>query len=130
MSFFTPDRLALEGKITLHHRFMLRQWLDALDFTDRKIAAFDQQIAETARPLSRHDSVPVAVPSAGFSRGESPWGTNSARKQSSAKCAWQVLDTALFTDPDPLGWFVRRCGQVTVSSRKTGSPESNLQAAG
>ena len=26
-------RLALEGKITDHHRFMLRQWLDALDFT-------------------------------------------------------------------------------------------------
>jgi transposase len=43
-------RLALEGKITTHHRFMLRQWLDALDFVDRKIAAFDKQIAEAARP--------------------------------------------------------------------------------
>lgn len=44
-------RLALEGKITAHHRFMLRQWLDALDFTDRKMAALDKQIAEQARPF-------------------------------------------------------------------------------
>jgi transposase len=43
--------LALEGKITAHHRFMLRQWLDALEITDRKIAAPDKQIVEKARPF-------------------------------------------------------------------------------
>ncbi len=31
-------KLALQGKITDHHRFMLRQWLDMLDLVDRKIA--------------------------------------------------------------------------------------------
>lgn len=44
-------RLALEGKVTPHHRFMLRQWLDSLDFTDRKIAALDKQIEEKTRPF-------------------------------------------------------------------------------
>jgi transposase len=46
-------RLALEGKITAHHRFMLRQWLDALDFTDKKIAALDEQIVEKTRPFEK-----------------------------------------------------------------------------
>jgi transposase len=44
-------KLALEGKITDHHRFMLRQWLDMLDFVDRKIALLEQQIAEKSRPF-------------------------------------------------------------------------------
>jgi transposase len=44
-------RLALQGNLTDHHRFLLRQWLDTLDFVDRKLALLDQQIAENARPL-------------------------------------------------------------------------------
>ena len=44
-------RLALEGKITDHHRFMLRQWLDMLDFVDRKIAVLERQIVEKSRPF-------------------------------------------------------------------------------
>jgi transposase len=44
-------RLVLEGKITAHHRFMLRQWLDALDFTDGKIATLDKEIMDNARPF-------------------------------------------------------------------------------
>jgi transposase len=44
-------KLALEGKITQHHRFMLRQWLDLLDFMDRKIALLEQQIVEKSRPF-------------------------------------------------------------------------------
>jgi transposase len=44
-------RLALDGKVTAHHRFMLRQWVDALDFTDNKIAALDKQIVEQSRPF-------------------------------------------------------------------------------
>jgi transposase len=44
-------KLALEGKITEHHRFMLRQWLEMLDFVDGKIALLDQQIVEQSRPF-------------------------------------------------------------------------------
>jgi transposase len=44
-------RVALEGRITDHHRFLLRQWLDTLEFVEGKIAALDQQIAEQARPF-------------------------------------------------------------------------------
>ena len=44
-------RLALEGNITGHHRFMLRQWLDMLDFVDHKIAVLEQQIVEQGRPF-------------------------------------------------------------------------------
>ena len=44
-------KLALEGKVTDHHRFMLRQWLDMLDFVDRKIALLEQQIVEKSRPF-------------------------------------------------------------------------------
>lgn len=44
-------RLALEGHVTDHHRFLLRQWLDTLDFVDGKIATLDQQIAAKARPF-------------------------------------------------------------------------------
>ncbi len=44
-------KLALQGKITDHHRFMLRQWLDMLDLVDRKIALLEQQIVEHSRPF-------------------------------------------------------------------------------
>jgi transposase len=44
-------KLALEGDITDHHRFMLRQWLDMLDFVNRKIALLEQQILEKSRPF-------------------------------------------------------------------------------
>ena len=44
-------RGALEGNITQHHRFLLRHWLDALDFVDRKIAALEEQIRKQARPF-------------------------------------------------------------------------------
>ena len=43
---------ALQGRLTEHHRFVLRQWLDALDFVDGKLAQLDRQIAEKARPFS------------------------------------------------------------------------------
>lgn len=44
-------KLALEGKITGHHRFILQQWLDMLDFLDRKIALLEQQIVDKSRPF-------------------------------------------------------------------------------
>jgi transposase len=44
-------RLALEGNITDHHRFLLRQWLDLLDFIGGKIAVLEKQILEKSRPF-------------------------------------------------------------------------------
>jgi transposase len=42
-------KLALEGHLTDHHRFMLRQWLEMLDFLDGKIETLEKQIVENSR---------------------------------------------------------------------------------
>lgn len=44
-------RLALEGKVTDHHRFLLRELLDQLDYADRKIATLTERIEQIAPPL-------------------------------------------------------------------------------
>jgi transposase len=43
--------LALEGKLTDHHRFLLRTHLDQVDLTDRSISQLDGRIEEAARPF-------------------------------------------------------------------------------
>jgi transposase len=55
-------KLALEGKITAHHRFMLRQWLDMLDFLDRKIVLLEEQIVEKSRPFEATVEAWMKVP--------------------------------------------------------------------
>jgi len=55
-------KLALEGKVTQHHRFMLRQWLDMLDFVDHKIALLEQQIIEQSRPFEATVNTWMQVP--------------------------------------------------------------------
>ena len=42
---------ALEGEFTQHHRFLLQQWMEMLDFMERKIAEFDERIADQALPF-------------------------------------------------------------------------------
>jgi len=44
-------RLGLEGHVTNHHRFMLGQLLDQLDYLDRQIDQFSQRIEEVSRPF-------------------------------------------------------------------------------
>ena len=44
-------KLALEGNITEHHRFLLRHWLEMLDFLDGKIRTLEEQIVEKSRPF-------------------------------------------------------------------------------
>jgi len=56
-------RKALEGKVTAHHRFMLRQALDQIDHLDEQILNFDRRIDEVMSPLEhegvkRLDAVP------------------------------------------------------------------------
>ena len=56
-------RLALQGRMTSHHRFMLGQLLDQIDHLDQQIKHFDDRIDEVMSPLEqeivRHlDEVP------------------------------------------------------------------------
>jgi transposase len=46
-------REALSGRVTPHHRFMLRQLLDQIDHLDRMIESFDTRIEEVMSPLER-----------------------------------------------------------------------------
>lgn len=55
-------RLALAGRVTDHHRFLLRRLLGQLTFLEAEIAAYDARIAEASRPfaaiLARLDTSP------------------------------------------------------------------------
>jgi len=46
-------REALRGRVTTHHRFMLRQLLDQIDHLDGMIESFDARIEEVMSPLQR-----------------------------------------------------------------------------
>src|SRR5881296_314548 len=47
-----PDlRLALQGRVRDHHRFLLKALLDHLEFLDSQIARLDDRIDEVARPF-------------------------------------------------------------------------------
>lgn len=47
----TELTLALEGKVTDHHRFLLRELLDQLDYIERKIGTLSARIEQQAPPL-------------------------------------------------------------------------------
>ena len=44
--------LALNGKVTQHHRFLLQMHLEQIDSADRSVATLDVQIEELTRPLA------------------------------------------------------------------------------
>ncbi len=44
-------RLAMEGRVTDHHRFLLRQLLDDLKFTESKMAEIEAEIDRRMRPF-------------------------------------------------------------------------------
>jgi transposase len=46
-------REALAGRVTPHHRFMLRQLLEQVDHLDRMVESFDARIEEVMSPLAR-----------------------------------------------------------------------------
>lgn len=45
-------RPALEGKVTEHHRFMLRELLDHLEYLESRIEEFSRRIEEVSRPFA------------------------------------------------------------------------------
>jgi transposase len=53
---------ALEGEFTQHHRFLLQQWIEMLGFIERKIAEFDERIADQALPFEPMVMQWIAVP--------------------------------------------------------------------
>jgi transposase len=86
-------RLALEGKITDHHRFLLRELLDQLDYCERKIETLSGRIEQIAPPLFKQstgllDSVPgVGVQAAQAILAET--GTNMNQFPSAKHfCSW------------------------------------------
>lgn len=46
-------RLALDGHVTDHHRFMLGELMDHLDYLDEQIDRFSQRIDEISRPFAK-----------------------------------------------------------------------------
>ena len=46
-------REALNGHVTEHHRFMLRQLMDHLEYLERQVEQFDQQIEQVMSPLEK-----------------------------------------------------------------------------
>jgi transposase len=59
--------LALQGHVTDHHRFMLSQLLDQLDYMDGQIDRFSQRIQEVSRPFVGAIEEVMRLP--GFKRG-------------------------------------------------------------
>src|SRR5258708_8457652 len=58
-------RLALEGKIRAHHRFLLRRLLDQIQFVEHEIALLDERLEdigrqrpELAQAVARWDTIP------------------------------------------------------------------------
>lgn len=62
--------LALEGRVTDHHRFLLRQHMHHIEFLDTAIAEYDQRIEEQIRPFGEYvpllDTIPGINRTAAF----------------------------------------------------------------
>jgi transposase len=86
-------RLALQGHVTEHHRFLLRELLDQYDYLERKIALLSERIEQIASPLFKQcvallDTIPgVATDAAQAILAEI--GTNMAQFPTHKNlCSW------------------------------------------
>ena len=55
-------KLALEGRMTEHHRFLLRQLFDRLHFTESKLSEIEQEIDRRTRPSEDQVTRPCTIP--------------------------------------------------------------------
>jgi transposase len=55
-------RLALDGHVTDHHRFMLGELMDHLDYLDEQIDRFSQRIEEISRPFAEAIEEVMSLP--------------------------------------------------------------------
>lgn len=55
---------ALEGKVTDHHRFLLKALMDHVSYLERQIELFNQRIEEAARPFEK--AITALIPMPGY----------------------------------------------------------------
>jgi hypothetical protein len=55
-------RQALLGKVTNHHRFLLRTLLEQVDFVERLIASYCERIEEEMAPFASARDRPQTIP--------------------------------------------------------------------
>lgn len=55
-------QIALAGRLTDHHRFLLKQWLELLVTVEDKIAVFDHKIEETGVPFVEAVATWITIP--------------------------------------------------------------------
>jgi transposase len=86
-------RLALQGHVTDHHRFLLGELLEQYDFNERKIAALSERIDQIASPLFKQTAQLLdTMPGLGIVGAEAvvaEIGTNMAQFPSAKHlCSW------------------------------------------
>ena len=57
-------RVALQGRVTDHHRFMLKALLDHVSYLERQIEVFNKRIEEAARPFEK--AITALIPMPGY----------------------------------------------------------------
>jgi transposase len=63
-------RLALHGRVTDHHRFLLRMLLEQVEFLEGRIARFDARIAQALAPLAETTQRLRGIPGVGQQAAE------------------------------------------------------------
>jgi transposase len=59
-------KLALQGKVTEHHRFLLKALMDHLSYLERQIEQFNQRIEVASRPFEK--AITALIPMPGYDR--------------------------------------------------------------
>ncbi|MDQ6700454.1 MAG: hypothetical protein M3Z36_09750 [Acidobacteriota bacterium] len=67
-------QLALEGNVTGHHRFLLKEYLEQVEYLDRKMARFEHRIEEHMSPLEDAVTLWITIPGVESRGGLEPGG--------------------------------------------------------
>ena len=113
-------QLALEGRVTDHHRFLLKELLDHLEFVEAKMKELEKEIAVRLRPYADQVQRLCGVP--GIDR-VSAWA-------SSQRSVW-TCSSSLMRNTWPVGrGCVRGTGKVPASARVGGRAREALGCGG
>src|SRR5438132_2279766 len=102
-------RGALEGRPTVHHRFLLQELMDHLEFVESKIARLEQEIGEHLRPFEEEMEQLGTIPGV-------DWVT------ASGLIAEIGVNMSQFGDPEHLGSWAGVCpgSYESAGKRKSG----------